>query len=221
MKPRPWSYTALDDFVNCPYAFYRKKVVKDIVEPEAEHLIYGNRVHKDFELHLAENKPLPDDLAAHQGHMDELRDLPGTGFYESELGLDFKVKPCGFWDRNVWFRGKIDMLQVDKSWALIEDYKTGKPHSKFKQLEMFAIHTFTLFPNVQKIEARYYWTQTGKTTGKNFARQDVPELWSHFIPDLKQYAEAFKTDTWQKRQSGLCFGWCPVTDCEFWKQKRR
>jgi hypothetical protein len=40
------------------------------------------------------------------------------------------------------------------------------------------------------------------------------------VPDLKQYATAFKTDVWQPRQSGLCNGWCPVTECEFWKPKR-
>ena len=35
-----------------------------------------------------------------------------------------------------------------------------------------------------------------------------------------QYAQAFKTDTWQPRPSGLCNGWCPVKTCEFWQPKR-
>jgi hypothetical protein len=45
-------------------------------------------------------------------------------------------------------------------------------------------------------------------------------LWSKFVPDLRQYMEAFKTETWQARPSGLCNGWCPVTECEHWKPKK-
>jgi hypothetical protein len=35
------------------------------------------------------------------------------------------------------------------------------------------------------------------------------------VPDLKQMVEAYKTDTWQARQSGLCKRHCAVVDCEF------
>ena len=51
-------------------------------------------------------------------------------------------------------------------------------------------------------------------------RDQIDQLWAPFIGDLKQYMQAFREDIWQPRQSGLCNGWCPVTDCEFWKPKR-
>jgi hypothetical protein len=52
-------------------------------------------------------------------------------------------------------------------------------------------------------------------------RDQIGAVWGEFLPNLKQYAQAFKEDIWQPRQSGLCGGYCPVTDCEFWRPKRR
>ena len=70
------------------------------------------------------------------------------------------------------------------------------------------------------MRAEYYWTQTKTTNGMTITRDQIPAIWREFLPALKQYAEAYATDTWQPRQSGLCNGWCPVTDCEFWRPKR-
>jgi hypothetical protein len=71
------------------------------------------------------------------------------------------------------------------------------------------------------VRCEYYWTQTKSTNGQTFERKQIPEMWQEFLPGLKQYAQAFHEDIWQPRQSGLCKGWCPVTDCEFWAPKRR
>jgi hypothetical protein len=130
------------------------------------------------------------------------------------------MNPCGFFDKEVWFRGVIDYVKIHDGKALVLDYKTGKPHSKFGQLKLFAIHTFLAYPEVEVAEVKFYWTKTMSTTGERYHRDQMGDLWKHFIPNLRQYVEAFKTDTWQPRQSGLCNGWCPVKSCEFWKPRR-
>ena len=68
-------------------------------------------------------------------------------------------------------------------------------------------------PKIEKVVIFIFWNQ--------IVHKFIKGIWKKFIPDLRQYAEAFKTDTWQPRQSGLCNGWCPVKECEFWKQKRK
>ena len=45
-----WSYSSLSLFKQCPRKYHRLRVVKDVKEDDAEHLIYGNAVHKAAEL---------------------------------------------------------------------------------------------------------------------------------------------------------------------------
>lgn len=220
-KPLPWSHTALDDFVNCPRAYHAKRVAKTVKEEPSEAMLWGNEVHKHFEDRQQYGKPLPDELAIHEGYMSKLEQLPGEGFTERKIAMNRKGQPCGFFDKDVWFRGVIDYTKVKTDAALVVDYKTGKQHSKFGQLKLFALHTFAEYPSIVRVEVKFYWTQTQATTGEVYTRDMIPQLWSEFTPNLRQYAQAFKEDVWQPRQSGLCNGWCPVTDCEFWKPKRK
>jgi hypothetical protein len=225
--PIAWSPTSLDDFVNCPRAYYEKRIAKSVVDdPNSPHLIEGRRVHLAFEKYVGEGIKLPDDLVTHKEYLDTLRQRPGEIRVERKIALDLKCRPCGFFDKGpdgkstVWMRAITDYSCVDEDEAEIVDYKTGKPHTKFKQLKLNALHVFAEYPQVMKIRVRYYWTKTQTTTQDHYTREMIPQMWRTFLPDLKQYKQAFNEDVWQPRPSGLCNGWCPVTDCEFWKPKR-
>lgn len=218
--PLPWSHTSLDDFVNCPRAFYEKRVAKSVKEEETEQLIWGNKVHKAFELRIKDGTPLPDILAQHENFLAGLANGQGENFTERKIALNRKGQPCGFFDKDVWFRGVIDYHNIFFSVADVVDYKTGKPHTKFKQLELFALWIFAQYPDVHAVRVGYYWTGDQKYTSQMLRRDQIKDIWAKFLPDLRQYAQAFKEDIWQPRQSGLCNGWCPVTGCEFWKPKR-
>lgn len=220
--PIPWSYTALDDFKNCPKAFYEKRVTKSVKEEQGPHLIWGRDVHKKFEDYVASSGKvdLPIDLHQHKPKLDALIADPGIAMVETRFAFDKKAKPCEFFYRDVWCRGVIDYYKVHGETAKLVDYKTGKPHSKFEQLALFALYIFAMYPHVNVVNVQFYWTTTNETTKKVYGRAEINDLWRIFIPDLKQYKEAFNTDTWQTRPSGLCNGWCPVTTCEHWKPKR-
>lgn len=221
MKPLPWSYTALEDFVNCPRSYYEKRVVKSVKEDKTEAIIWGEVVHKHFENRQAEGTPLPSELAEHETFMQRLQDMPGESSTERKIALNQKGQPCGFFDKDVWYRGVIDYSKIHNDLAVLIDYKTGKPHSKFQQLKLFALHTFAERPEVNMIECRFYWTKTQTCTSEMYFRRQIEDLWKTFVPNLKQYAQAFREDIWQPRPSGLCNGWCPVKDCEFWKPRRK
>ena len=220
-KPLPWSYSSLDDFTNCPKAFYEKRIIKSVREEESDAMIWGSIVHKHFEDYQKEEKPLPEELAVHQGFMDKLKAAPGEFYTERKIALNVSREPCGFFDKKVWFRGIIDYAKIDGDSARLIDYKTGKPHSKFQQLTLFALYTFIERPEVDKIRVDFYWTKTQSTTGQTFTRDMIPEMWDKFVPQLTQYVTAFREDVWHPRPSGLCNGWCPVTSCEYWKPRRR
>lgn len=221
MRPKPWSHSALDAFKNCPRAFHETRVTKTVTETKGEATIWGEEVHKHFEDRLTDGVVLPPTLETHEDFLHRLESMPGQQTVEEKIALDMNGQPCAFFANGVWYRGVIDFKKVHGEHALLIDHKTGKHHSKFGQLKLFALHTFAAHPEVNTIRSEYYWTQTKTTNGETYTRDQIPALWAGFIPDLRQYAQAFKTDTWQPRQSGLCNGWCPVTTCEFWRPKRK
>lgn len=221
MTPKPWSHSALDDFKNCPRSFYEKRIAKSVVETKGEATIWGEVVHKHFEEFMRDGVALPATLGIHEEFLLKLQALPGTHGVEQRIALNIHGQPCAFFDTNVWYRGVVDWMTVNGTSAYVVDYKTGKHHTKFQQLRLFALHTFAMYPQVESVRADYYWTQMCTSNGETYLRSDIPKLWAERIPDLKQYAEAFKTDTWQPRQSGLCRGWCPVDTCEFWSPRRQ
>jgi hypothetical protein len=215
MKPLPWSYTALEDFINCPRSYYEKRVAKSVKEERSEQVIWGEKVHKHFEDRVKSGEKLPTDLAEHETFLARMAGMPGKKYTERKIALNKKAQPCEFFDKDVWFRGVIDFTAIHEDKALIMDYKTGKQHNKFQQLRLFALHTFAAYPEVQIIEGSFYWTKTASRTSETYFRYKTDEMWAAFIPNLKQYKQAFVEDVWQPRQSGLCKQWCPVLSCEF------
>lgn len=221
MKPLPWSHSSLSDFSNCPKAFYEKRVAKSVREEQSEAMIWGNKVHKCFEDRQKHGTPLPDYLQDHEPFMQELAELEGESLTERKIALDTSCRPTSFFAKDVWMRGIIDFSNVHQDGALLVDYKTGKPHNKFGQLKLFALHVFAEFPDVQFVTVRYYWTKTCTESEDTYTRDQIPALWREFAPELRQYVQAFKQNVWQARPSGLCNGWCPVTICEHWSPRKR
>jgi hypothetical protein len=226
MKPLAWSPSALDTFKNCPAQYRRKYIVTDL-PPEEKSLEqdFGSWVHLEFQTcQDTPNYSLPKVLKEHQPYMELLKGKPGVHATEQKVALTKTLVPVS-WDSRrdeIWFRGIIDYNKVDLETrsAFLVDYKTGKPHSKFAQLAMYAIWTFLSYDYIDLVNAQFYWTKDKTVTKKIWGRADMEELWGYVVPDLKQFAQAFKQDVWQERPSGLCNGYCPVKDCRHWKPKR-
>lgn len=224
--PLPWSPSSLETFVTCGRQYHGKYVEKRYPPEEpSEQQTYGLETHKHFELR-GENPDyvLPYHLLIHEPFMKKLDTLPGIVHVENKVALTKKLLAVG-WSHQpkeeIWYRGVIDYLKVDPASkrAWIVDYKTGKPHAKFRQLISYALYVFIRYSMVDLIDVRFYWTRDGTTTRKVWGRAEIDALWGELIGDLKQYREAFKTDTWQERPSGLC-GWCPDTECKHWRPRR-
>lgn len=224
MKPLSWSPSALDTFKNCPKQYHHKYVLKDLPpEEKSEQQDYGEWVHQEFQKRQDDpSYRLPVELAIHEDFMAKLQAKDGVHWCEQKIALTRKLEPVNWeWRREeIWFRGIMDYKKVAPPLATLIDYKTGKPHSKFAQLGMYAIHTFLAHEDVNLVNAQFYWTKDQTVTKKVWARSDMDELWNYVLADLNQYAQAFKQDVWQPRPSGLCNGWCPVKSCVHWKPKR-
>ena len=124
--------------------------------------------------------------------------------------INTKFEPVDWADR--WVGSISDILKVVDSIAHVHDWKLGKIKPS-TQLKLNALMVFYNYPDVNTVHTSFEWVQFGQSTKDVHTRDQIPELWKSFEKDLMQYAQAFRTDTWQKRPSGLCKNYCPVTTC--------
>lgn len=227
MKPNAWSHSALESFENCPRQYYETKVVKPTKYPfvDTKEMAWGRDVHKHFENFLLYGTMLPADLAMHHDFLAAFKALPGELAGEERIALDVNLRKCGYFDKTtqVWYRGQVDARKRDRAngYSHLLDHKTGKVKNDYTQLKGFAMWEFLTQPDIHTVKSEYYWTTIKGTNGETLYREQLPELIQFFAAKLHRYADAFLTDTWIPKQSGLCAGWCPVTDCEFWRPKRK
>lgn len=198
--------------------------MKDVPPDTSDQLDLGKKLHQSFEDYTRERKPLPPSLAGSAKFIQQLHasveKAGGTIIAERKVALNRRLQPTEFFADDVWWRGVIDWTaRLPGSKSHLLDYKTGKFKNDTRQLTLFGL--YELAEGAQEVTGGYYWTQTHHY-GPHISL--IPEerdaAWARFAPDLNQYYAAYKADYWPKKPSGLC-GWCPVKDCEFWKERRR
>ena len=217
-----WSYSSISLFQQCPRKYHRLRVVKDIVEPPQEHLIYGSSVHKAAEEYLRDSKPVPEKFAYIESKIAPFKNLPGTMYCEHEMGVTRNLDPCKFRDKNVWFRGIADLLVINGDKARIADWKTSK-NSRYadrKQLELLSLLVFKHFPEVKTVTAGLVFLVADDLVTAKYEREAQEESWQKWLAETQVLDKAFEADVWNPRPNFTCRGWCPVTDCEHHEKRK-
>lgn len=192
------------------------RVVKDIKEDEAEHLVYGNAVHKAAEEYGRDGTPIPAKFMYIKQYVDTLIDSPGDKYYEHKMGLTRELEPCEFLAGHVWWRGIADFLAVDRKTAVLVDYKTGKSarYADTAQLELLALAIFAHFPHVEIVRAGLLFVVSKEFIEIELNRNHQHELWKKWIKDTDRLDSCFEHGTWNPSPNFTCRNYCPVLDCE-------
>ena len=212
-----WSFSRLKSFETCPKQFYHVTVLGEYPVVQTDAMTYGTAMHKAAEDYVGENKPLPDEFMFVKGTLDELLDIRGTKLTEQRLGLTRDLKPCGFKDKDVWFRGIVDLAIIDtlgeRAW--IVDYKTGKStkYADKGQLELMALSIFKKFPNIKHINAALLFVVANEMIEDEYKIESSFDLWGKWLKKYARMEKAYETDVWNPRPSGLCYHHCPVLEC--------
>ena len=216
-RPLPWSFSALNKFATCPNQFYETRVLKNFVDEPGEAALWGTYVHKCIEDAVNDGAAMPDNTEIYGPRVwSAINGLNGARA-EVKLAINTRFEPCAWEDR--WCGSISDILKVQGKEAWVIDWKLGKVKPS-TQLKLNALMVFYNYPGVDTVHTSFEWLQFKQQNTDVHTRGQVPELWKSFENDLRQYAQAFKTDVWQKRPSGLCGGWCPVTTCSNWRPKK-
>ena len=214
-----WSYSGLKDYTNCPRQYYEVKVAKNFIKKPTQQMLYGSAVHKALEDYVGESKPLAKNYERYQPMLDALLEIEGERFPEYRMALNTDLQPCSFGGADYWVRGIVDLLIVNDDTAHIVDYKTGSAkYPDVKQLKLMSLMTYAHFPEVQHIKAGLLFVAHNTFIDETYHRDDSEYLWKDFLPDLERLKLSHESDKWPENPTPLC-GWCPVTTCQFQKER--
>lgn len=141
------SYTQIDEYNNCPFKYYLKRILKVNTYDETFNLNLGNLFHQILQDSIS--KPI--DLNNYQASIDNYFKTASSKFFLNKLlnqlmtvikkNEDFKnitfyqdiltEEECTFnLDEQTTFTGKMDKIMIDKvdQSLIIIDYKTGNLH---------------------------------------------------------------------------------------------
>lgn len=209
-----WSYSSLSLFQQCPKKYHHLRVLKDYKEPESQQMRYGLDLHKAAEEYIKSDTPLPEGFAFMQPVLEKLKSLEGEKHCEYRLGLTRSLEPCGFFDKDVWWRGIADLLILNGDVARPLDYKTGKDkYADLKQLEILTLAVFKHFPQVRTSKAGLLFVVHNNFIKETYTKDNEMTMWAKWIPETERLEKAFETDVWNAKPNFTCKAWCVVTSC--------
>ena len=220
-----WSYSSIKTFDQCPKKYFHLKVVKDVKDTPGAAAQYGTDFHEAAEFHIKNGAPIPPKFKQYAGIVETLAAFPGEKHTELKLGIrvtDDGYEPCSFFDKEVWWRGIVDLLIINGETAHMIDYKTGKnaKYADMKQLDLMAGAVFVHYPEVKKIKSGLAYVVSNEFPKKTHVAEQRDKYLSVFDTQIDQLETAMENGVWNAKTSGLC-SFCPVTSCEHWKPRRR
>lgn len=219
-KVPAWSYSGITLFDQCPKKYFHLRVAKDIKEPESEAMLYGSAVHKAAEEYVRDGTPVPEKFAFILPMLDKLKSIPGQKHCEIKMGLKRvggRLLPCGFFDKDVWYRGIADLVIVnaEKGEARVIDYKTGKSakYADTKQLALMAACVFAHFPNIRTVKAGLLFVVSGEFVRAEYTSDKGFIIFSELDDLLVTRDAAYESGIFNPKRNFTCKAWCPVLIC--------
>lgn len=213
----PWSFSKVKSFKTCPKQFYHERVLKQFPQQETEAMLYGTLFHEAAEKYVRDGEPLPGKFSYAERALNSLRAKQGEKLCEYEMGLTADLEPCGFKDKNVWYRGIVDLLILDREnkLAWVIDHKTGKNarYADKGQLELMALCVFEHFPEIDEIRAGLLFVVAKELIKAKYLRENKKFMWEKWLTEYARMQKAFDLNVWNPNPSGLCKNHCPVLEC--------
>lgn len=162
---KAWSFSALQLYERCPFAFKLEKIDKMEV-PKSPAMYRGIKIHNKCETYLkgSDRDAIPPELENFDGLFQELHGL--DPLVEQKWGFTKDWQATGYFTKGrkeTFLRVIPDALVLygDGSAELI-DFKTGKPWGDNEdQMDLFATATFCRYPDVHEVSIRLWYLDTG------------------------------------------------------------
>lgn len=215
MKVAAWSYSKMKAFETCPKQFYHVTVLNQFPFKDTDATIYGKEFHTVCENFIRDGAEVPPKFSFIKPTLEKLASMPGDKHCELKMGLTADLEPCGFFDKDVWFRGIVDLLIIDGDKARVIDYKTGKSakYADKGQLQLMALCVFKHFPQVETVKGALLFTVANEIVKQDYSIKNEGPMWTPWLQKYASLEQAYETDVWNAKPSGLCRKHCPVVEC--------
>jgi len=203
---RPWSYSRLSCYEDCPKQYWYSYVenVPGFREPSpaAER---GTDIHAKAEQYLVgQLKIYPPELQKVSSHAMKLKTIGAKA--EVKLGAKEDWSPCGFEDKDAMIRGIIDILYEVPDGVHIQDWKTGQVYgSHASQMEFYTALVAAHYPTATNYFTTLVYIDQGLVTRP---RSVDPGRIKPIRMLLKGRIENAEADTIFPVQPGSQCKWC-------------
>lgn len=195
---KAWSFSGLLDYEACPLRA-RFRYIDKIKTEDHPAAARGTAIHDMAEQYVKGTlDPLPKELKKFEEQFLEWRGAyaAGLAIAEDDWGVTHDLEPCGFFDENVWWRGKLDLLvkYPEQKHAWVGDHKTGKeyPVKHMQQGQLYSWITFIMFPEIETVTAQMVYLDQGKLSRPaTFNRIQAAKFGARFM----ERAEVMTSDT--------------------------
>jgi hypothetical protein len=227
VKAFTWSFSRLKNYKTCPSRYNHYDVLKDVVEEKSEQLVYGDEVHAAMAKRVSRGTPLPPSIEGFEHHATKLLkgSLHNTDvklLVERKYAIREDYSPCGYFDKDVWYRAVCDALRLQGKVGLLVDWKTGgQPGNERKvaeiipQLWLAGAAVFAHHPEVDALVAKFVWLDHNAETVLRIYRHQMPAFWEQILPEVATLKQAHADNAFPPKPSGLCRAFCGVQSCEY------
>lgn len=219
-RPFTWSFSAMQQFENCPYQYAAERFYCTTAREDTEATLWGTRVHTALEERIRDKKPLAGEYEQYERYAKAIESLGGEVRCEQQVALTRELKPVAWGDPQAWVRGIFDVAVKKDDTLILLDYKTGKVRPNSLQLKMFVALASTVYSDVKTYRTRYIWLKHQHTTSEDYTADDVDNIWAVLLDKAERMEEAWRTEVFNCNPSGLC-GWCSVTECLHYRERKQ
>jgi len=217
-RPFSWSFTALQAFENCARAYGEERFFCNTKFQENEAIRDGNRGHACAEDTLNGVPPKDpvylDIISPYTNAMLRAKSQGSELLVEYEIVLGENMAPLtgkkAWFSKEAWFRGKLDAtvvktLENGEQEALIADWKFGKVKDNPDQLKIFAASLSVVRPDISVFNPKFIFPKAKEVIGcGSLTKEELPNIWAGILQRVRRMEQAWETETFQARPSGLC-----------------
>lgn len=229
---KAWSVSSLHDYEECPGRLLRKKHPEKSErwdQPENPNAARGTAFHDSAEAYVRgqSDELFVDRKMKIEFFMPLFAELR-KGFEDGKVSLEedwaFRTdwSPCGWFDDDVWGRGKLDFfIRESETSCVIGDYKTGNRwNNTVKHADQglaYALQVYHRFPEIEHFRVEFWYIDDGTKSTRHFTRKMLTVLLKNLN---KRAVKATSDETMQFKPSEKSCMFCSF-GCNKSKQGRQ
>lgn len=222
------SSSDIENYEGCPKRWHLKRILRDerFKFHVTEAITHGNLTHERLERYVKYDEVLPDHVLYLVPFFAYLREQGYTLYAELEVAITKDWQPTSFWAKDCYLRGKVDLIALKDTTAIVVDYKTGKEkNARYKDDTQLQIYSAVLMSvlGLTEVSSYFFWTATQGSDKHSLTTETFEDVKADITRRIDRMKDAYDNEQFPARTSPLC-GWCPALDtCEeasYYKEKR-